>query len=119
MESVEAKEGVATRAAGGLNLGFVALAAFFMEFCALIFPLIERFFTQLGAPLLPPTEIVFIQCMAVATHPLIALGAFAVAYFMLLRFGNARLRAMVNAVLALYFAATLLFLGLPIWHIVA
>lgn len=99
---------------GRLNLVFVAVAIIYVEFGALIFPLIQHFLSRLGENMPVPTQIAFIQGLAIKMYPLATLGFFAVCYVLLLAIGNARIRSAVNTSLLYYFAFLLIALGLPI-----
>lgn len=99
---------------GRLNLVLVAVALIYVEFGALIFPLAQRFLARLGEYMPAPTQIAFIQCLAIKSYPLIALGFFAVCYALLFMLGNAKIRSAVNTGLLYYFAFLLLALGMPI-----
>lgn len=97
-----------------LDLAFVAVALIYVLFGGLVFPLIRRFFEQVGGALPPPVQVAYTQFQAIAQHPVITLGVFAASYALLLGFANARINAAVNAALLFYFAFLLLALGLPI-----
>ncbi len=99
---------------GRLNLVLVAVALIYVEFGALIFPLAQRFLARLGEYMPAPTQIAFIQCLAIKSYPLAVLGFFAVCYVLLFIFGTARIRSAVNTGLLYYFAFLLVALGLPI-----
>ena len=101
---------------GKFNIGFIAIAIIFFVFSRSIFRLLHETAMGLGSVWAPPFHFFSAQCRAIEQYPLVYFLGCILYYAASVKFFKSGTNTIINTALLFYFAALLLYLGLPFFY---